>query len=201
MNKKSFKKIPKSWPPEIEYLVDNIFEPTSLEIPPYKIPLSKDHPTHPFTSSPLLPISIDPIMPSPLVKIKSLASQKDHPAYPGNGLFAVKDLKEYNLILKYTGKVTARIEGGEKGSDYELGFNQQFCIDGWRMGSEARFVNDYRGIRPKPNVIFHEYIESHSGKMKMGVWVIPGVGKIRKGEEIVVSYGKSFWKERGKLNN
>ncbi|RHZ74139.1 hypothetical protein Glove_227g61 [Diversispora epigaea] len=199
--RKNSSKIPKSWPSEIGYLTDNVFEPISLEPTPYKFPLSKDHSCHPFTSSLLLPTSIDPVMPSPFVKIKSLASQKDHPAYPENGLFAVKDLKEYSLILKYTGKVTTRIEGGEKGSDYELGFNQQFCIDGWRKGSEARFINDYRGIRPKPNVAFHEYIDSHSGKVKMGVWVIPGVGKIKKGEEIVVSYGKSFWKERGKSIN
>ncbi|CAG8545199.1 565_t:CDS:1 [Acaulospora morrowiae] len=211
MSKKSLKRMPLSWPSEVEYLIDNTYEPSSLEPHPYTFPLSNDHPIHPFTSSPLLPVASDPHMPSTLVKIKSLENvkslngQTNHPAYPGYGLFATKDLKEQTLILKYTGVVTSTknesVECNGKGSDYELSFNGRYCIDGLKKGSEARFINDYRGVLTKPNAIFHEYIDLHSGQVKMGVWVRRGVVKIRKGEEIMVSYGKSFWRERGKLND
>lgn len=71
------------------------------------------------------------------------------------------------------------------------------------MGNEARFVNDYRGIRGEgPNAEFREVLFG-SGERGMGVWVM-GTGKkggkgkagIKKGEEIVVSYGRGFWKAR-----
>ncbi|KAF0417436.1 SET domain-containing protein [Gigaspora margarita] len=199
MSKKLSKRKPTGWPTEIEYLTNNIYEPVSLKPAPYCLPLPKGHPSHPFTSSPLPPVASDPAMPNSCVRIKSLKERKDHPAFPGYGLFATKEFKELCLIISYTGIVTTRTVGGEESSDYVLGFDSQLCIDGWKKGSEARFINDYRGIFSKPNAAFHEYIDSQSGQAKMGVWVMPGVGKIKKGDEIVVSYGKSFWRERGFL--
>ncbi|CAG8600469.1 516_t:CDS:2 [Dentiscutata heterogama] len=199
MDKKLSKRKPTGWPAEIEYLTNNIYEPVTLKPVPYSLPLPKEHPSHPFTSSPLPPVASDPAMPNSWVRIKSLKEQKDHPAFPGYGLFATKELKVLSLIISYTGIVTTRTVGGEENSDYVLGFGSQQCIDGWKKGSEARFINDYRGILSKPNAAFHEYIDSQSGQVKMGVWVMPGAGKIKKGHEIVVSYGKSFWHERGFL--
>ncbi|KAG9288970.1 hypothetical protein G9A89_015519 [Geosiphon pyriformis] len=87
----------------------------------------------------------------------------------------------------------------EEKSNYLLGFGKEICIDGWKQGSEARFINDYRGIASKPNASFHEFIDAKTGELKMGVWVMPGVGKIKKGNEILVSYGKGFWRERSFL--
>jgi SET domain-containing protein len=61
------------------------------------------------------------------------------------------------------------------------------------MGNEARFINDYRGVTDKPNAIFQEY-RSHSGELCMAVWSSARV--IKKGDEILVSYGKSWWQTR-----
>ncbi|CAJ0640405.1 11003_t:CDS:2 [Entrophospora sp. SA101] len=163
----SKKPIPYNWSNDVTYLYYNDYISTSLKPSPYDVSLIKTHPTHPFTASSLLPVAITPNLPNPLVKIKYLKDQKDHPAYPGNGLFATKDLKESTLIISYN-------------------------------GNEARFINDYRGISKKPNAIFHEYIDLNTGMVNMGVWVISGIGKIKKGSEILVSYGKGFWKERSK---
>ncbi|KAF8334023.1 uncharacterized protein EI90DRAFT_3050725 [Cantharellus anzutake] len=84
-------------------------------------------------------------------------------------------------------------------------------IDAEKMGNEARFINDYRGVpislsssttsakkiqtistRLGPNAFFEEvWIE---GMLCMGVW--SGKEGIRKGEEIIVSYGKGWWRAR-----
>lgn len=65
-------------------------------------------------------------------------------------------------------------------------------IDASNMGNEARFVNDYRGIRDKPNAIFEER-KSEAGGLFMSIWTSD---TIKKGDEIVVSYGKCWWRAR-----
>jgi SET domain-containing protein len=61
------------------------------------------------------------------------------------------------------------------------------------MGNEARFVNDYRGIQSKPNIVFKER-RTDSGEVRMSIW--SASTRIRKGEELLVSYGKSWWQHR-----
>jgi len=61
------------------------------------------------------------------------------------------------------------------------------------MGNEARFVNDYRGVSSKPNAVFLDQ-RSPNGDLKICIW--SSNREIRKGEEILVSYGKSWWQAR-----
>jgi len=74
------------------------------------------------------------------------------------------------------------------------------------MGNEARFINDYHGVNEAgPNAVFEEYFVKVKGKggkevwqARMGVWVKPGLeAGIAKGEEILLSYGRGYWKARG----
>lgn len=80
------------------------------------------------------------------------------------------------------------------------------AVDAARMGNEARFVNDYRGVpgAKRPNAEFRDvwWTDLEGGERGMAVFVLPAgkraVGKARtvgvgKGEEILVSYGKGFW--------
>jgi SET domain-containing protein len=83
-------------------------------------------------------------------------------------------------------------------SDYDLSlyrtqYGVSIGIDASRMGNEARFINDYRSVRDKPNASFEDD-RSANGELRMSVWSknLP----IQKGEEILVSYGKSWWRER-----
>jgi len=80
-------------------------------------------------------------------------------------------------------------------------------IDADRKGNEARFINDYRGVALKPNAEFKEVWDERRAERGMGVWVLgegknakeKGKGKwkgVRKGEEILVSYGRGFWGAR-----
>jgi hypothetical protein len=88
-------------------------------------------------------------------------------------------------------------------SDYDLSLDRDhgIGIDADKGGNEARFINDYRGIAEKPNAEFKEIWDARKKERGMGVWVLPegksGKGKgVRKGEEILVSYGRGFWGAR-----
>lgn len=92
-------------------------------------------------------------------------------------------------------------------SDYDLWLDRDghISVDAARMGNEARFVNDYRGVPgvTRPNAEFCEVWDMRRGEKSMAVFVLP-MGKkekgkgggIVKGQEILVSYGKGFWGKR-----
>jgi SET domain-containing protein len=134
-----------------------------------------------------------------------------HPANGQCGLFAAKDLKPGLFILQYLGEVHATSSDSAPGTDphaesnYDLSLDRELGIgiDADKKGNEARFINDYRGIAERPNAEFKEIWDERRKERGMGVWVLPegksgkGKGKgVRKGEEILVSYGKGFWGTR-----
>lgn len=65
-------------------------------------------------------------------------------------------------------------------------------MDAAKGGNEARFVNDYRGVGERANVEFEN--RRVGGQMRIAVMV--GPREIKKGEELLVSYGKGFWDGR-----
>jgi len=118
-----------------------------------------------------------------------------HPANGQHGLFAAKKIPARSHILNYLGEVHC---DDRPDSDYDLSLHRtqdgiSVGIDASKMGNEARFINDYRGIRPRPNAIFEER-RAATGELCMSVW--SGSEPIRKGDEILVSYGKSWWSAR-----
>ncbi|KAI0076284.1 SET domain protein [Panus rudis PR-1116 ss-1] len=129
-----------------------------------------------------------------LVVIRPIREQS-HPAHGQYGLFAAKKIPPKSHILDYIGEVHC---DERPCSDYDLSLYRaqdgtSVGVDASKMGNEARYVNDYRGIRPKPNAIFEERRNSR-GELCMSVWSMSE--GIKKGEEILVSYGKSWWKAR-----
>lgn len=121
-------------------------------------------------------------------------SEENHPAYGQYGLFAAKKIPPKTHILDYVGEVHC---DERPQSDYDLSLYRSQCgadvgIDASVIGNEARFINDFRGVREKPNAVFADE-RSTSGELRMSVW---SMGEIRKGEEILVSYGKAWWKAR-----
>lgn len=209
--------LPKNWPATIPYLTKPIYSPTLT--PTHLCSLR----TKPETALEVLPKEAHPPKGhSPLVKITSITDPK-HPANGQAGLFAVRDLKPGSFILEYLGVIHASPpssedegegegEGEKKGdphahSDYDLSLDRylNLAIDAAKVGNEARFINDYRGIADRPSAEFREIwhpARERTGERGMGVWVLPvgksgnGKGGIRKGEEILVSYGKGFWGAR-----
>jgi len=150
--------------------------------------------------------------PSTLVKITPITIST-HPANGQAGLFAARALPAGSLILPYYGIVHSAAPPHSlehEKSDYDLWLDREaeVAVDADKAGNEARFVNDYRGVRDKPNAEFREVWDPRLGQKGMAVFVLPtgksaaakgkgkGEGGIAKGEEICVSYGKGFWGKR-----
>jgi hypothetical protein len=139
------------------------------------------------------------------VRITKISSPS-HPANGQYGLFASQHLPPDSFILCYIGYVHDKSDTDET-SDYDLSLDRDFGVgvDASKMGNEARFINDYRGIGTAPNAEFRDIlVDIGNGKVekRMGVFVL-SAGKsgkrskgIPKGHEILVSYGKGFWTER-----
>ena len=192
--------LPRNWPKEITYL-------TTLHIPapltPTVLRISSSSGAPPLQ----LPIVRQPHSPSPLVRITPI-TLRSHPANGQHGLLATKPLPPDTLILLYLG-VLHPSSTTDPDSNYDLSVDRDLdlSIDASRSGNEARFINDYRGIRPDgPNAEFRDCLVESRPRIwerRIGVFVL-GAGKaggkrakgIAKGEEIVVSYGKGFWNAR-----
>ncbi|KAF8887968.1 hypothetical protein CPB84DRAFT_1786554 [Gymnopilus junonius] len=130
----------------------------------------------------------------PKVVIRPIATDL-HPAKGQFGLFAAQRIPPKTHILDYIGELHC---DDRPDSNYDLCLCRlpdgvSVGIDASTMGNEARFVNDYRGIRGKPNAIFLDG-RTPAGELRMSVW--SSSEDIKKGEEILVSYGKSWWRSR-----
>ncbi|KAG5733061.1 hypothetical protein E4T56_gene3561 [Termitomyces sp. T112] len=130
----------------------------------------------------------------PSVVIRKISSTV-HPAFGQYGLFASRRIPPKTHIIDYIGEIHC---DDRPDSDYDLSVYRghdgaDVGIDASRMGNEARFINDYRGIMAKPNAIFSD-VDTILGEKRMSIW--SSGQEIRKGEEILVSYGKSWWRAR-----
>lgn len=193
---------PKNWPESIVYLTTPAYSPrlTKAQVQAIRI---KD------ANLPEIPRDLKP-GPCPLVKITPI-SDSQHPAYGQAGLCTTRALPPGRLIMPYLGELHPSSASSHSQSDYDLWLSRtaDVAVDAARMGNEARFVNDYRGVpgQSRPNAEFREVWDARRGEMTMAVFVLPagkkvtakggsGGAGIAKGEEILVSYGKGFWEKR-----
>ena len=183
--------LPKSWPENVLYLTNPVY---SKAVAPDALKTTSDVKTVSNTKGP-----------SSIVKIIQI-KDPGHPANCQHGLFATQHLYPDTLILFYLGHVHGSSDA-DPNSDYDLSLDRELGIgvDASKMGNESRFINDFRGIAVSPNAEFRDvWVGIGKGifEKRMAVYVLPAgkSGKrakgITKGEEILVSYGKGFWKER-----
>src|ERR1700753_2535647 len=170
--------LPKAWPKEIMYLNSLAYAPAiTSEI---RQALHRVPPDAIIIPDPSTPYSMVAI------KRKTLAS---HPAYNQNGLFASKNLPPSSFVILYHGFIHDSNDT-DPSSSYDLSFDAELGvgIDAQSMGNEARFINDYRGIKEKPNAEFKDvWVRLGRGTLerRIGVFVLSGKGRekgIRKGE-------------------
>jgi hypothetical protein len=133
-------------------------------------------------------------------------SDSAHPAHGQYALYTNTHLPPDSFVLPYLGYVHDQTDTDEA-SDYDLSLDRELGIgvDASKMGNEARFINDYRGVATAPNAEFRDiHVDIGHGKVerRVGVFVL-SAGKsgkrakgIGRGQEILVSYGKGFWTER-----
>ncbi|KAF3035126.1 hypothetical protein E8E12_005720 [Didymella heteroderae] len=191
-------RLPKDWPEDTKY----------LRAPSYSKKLIRDKLNTLLISKASL-ASTEQIMATrgPYANVKIIRiSSASHPAQGQYGLYATEHLPPDSFILPYLGFVHDQTESDET-SDYDLSLDRDLGIgvDASKMGNEARFINDYRGISTGPNAEFRDVmVDVGFGivEKRMGVFVL-SAGKSRKrakgigrNEEILVTYGKGFWTER-----
>ncbi|PSR80750.1 hypothetical protein PHLCEN_2v6666 [Hermanssonia centrifuga] len=172
---------PSHWPGELEYLTS----PRYHSSVPVHVRNSLQSTTGALNSAPSQ---------RPSVVIRPITDET-HPAKGQYGLFTSKKIPPRTHILDYIGEVHCN-ERPE--SDYDLSLchhedGSNVGIDASKMGNEARFINDFRGVASRPNALFEE-CRTAAGELRMSVW--SGPQGIKKGDEILVSYGKGFWKAR-----
>lgn len=193
--------LPKNWPESLPYLVS----------PAYSSTLSKTQ-LQTLRSSPQASLDIREIprdfQPGPCANVKiTPITDAQHPACGQAGLFAARALPPGSLILPYLGELHPADSAAHSASDYDLWLDRSghVAVDAARMGNEARFVNDYRGVpgAVRANAEFCEVWNVARGERGMAVFVLPagkrdkGKGQgIAKGQEILVSYGRGFWAKR-----
>ncbi|KAI1387994.1 uncharacterized protein F4822DRAFT_298912 [Hypoxylon trugodes] len=192
---------PRNWPITIPYLSQPSYTP--------HVAKSQHEVVSTRPAAPIAEIPRDfPRGPSALVRIVPI-NDPSHPANGQSGLFAARQLPPGSFILPYYGMVHSSLPPHSlvhEKSDYDLWLDRDgaLAVDAEKMGNEARFVNDYRGVKGRPNSEFRECWDLRRGERCMGVFVLPAgknAGKkaavgIGKGEEILVSYGKGFWSKR-----
>lgn len=191
--------VPRGWPLDIAYLHSPIISKKLdaakvNQLEHFKADLTPGlrvyHTKGPYTNVKITPVS-------------DLA----HPAHGQHALFVTQHLQPDTFILPYLGYVHDQTDADEE-SDYDLSLDRELAIgvDASKMGNEARFINDYRGIAAAPNAEFRDiFVDLGNCRVqkRVGVFVL-SAGKsgkrakgISRGQEILVSYGKGFWTERG----
>ncbi|KAI0322299.1 hypothetical protein OF83DRAFT_1080362 [Amylostereum chailletii] len=174
---------PKGWPTDIRFLHELCYHPS---IPPHVAAFLHGKDGTFYVPRP---------EPRAVVCTIKQISAPSHPASGQNGLFASRKISARTYILDYIGQVHCedRPESSYDLSLYRSQDGLNVGIDATFTGNEARFINDYRGIQGKPNAEFRER-RTATGELRMCVWSL--AEPVKKGDEIVVSYGKAWWKAR-----
>ncbi|KAK3303260.1 uncharacterized protein B0T15DRAFT_438677 [Chaetomium strumarium] len=213
---------PINWPAQLPYLTAPSLSP---HLTPAHLRALRTRLTDSSDPLPEIPRDLKP-GPCPAVRITRI-TDPNHPAYGQAGLFATRDLAPGELVLPYLGEVhigtapfgsptSASDDYDYATSDYDLWLDRDadLAVDAARMGNEARFINDYRGVPGrdgrKANAEFRVAWDprrggAEGGERCMAVFVLHAgkraVGRARvvgiaKGEEVLVSYGRGFWQGR-----
>ncbi|KAF1810852.1 hypothetical protein P152DRAFT_400438 [Eremomyces bilateralis CBS 781.70] len=201
--------LPRNWPSSITYTPIPVHSPnlSSTE-------LRTLHP--PRSTSSLVPALKIPLHSPSYISILPITTP-GHPARGQHGLFAAEDLRPGSHIIFYIGFVHGNSDKeNHSTSDYDLSLVREAVklgVDGEQMGNEARFVNDYRGaLVQAPNAEFRdvwaEYAHGKETRIERCIAIfVREAGKsgkwkngIRRGEEILVSYGKGFWGARKEMD-
>lgn len=197
--------LPKNWPEGLPYLDSPAYSPALSKA---QLQSLRSRPADDDLAAGLREIPRD-VKPGACANVKiTPITDARHPACGQAGLFAARALPAGSLILPYVGELHPADAAAHSSSDYDLWLDRSgdVAVDAARMGNEARFVNDYRGVPDavRPNAEFGEVWDVRRGEKGMAVFVLPagkkakdkGGGGIAKGQEILVSYGRGFWEKR-----
>lgn len=111
----------------------------------------------------------------------------------GNGLFTLKDIKKGENITDYTGKESDTNDpNNDSGYVFQAG-NDRFIDGESTQSSLGRYVNDCGNVKRRKKACVNSRF-SISSKKGRPVFV-KATKNIKKGSEIFLSYGPSYWKK------
>jgi hypothetical protein len=118
----------------------------------------------------------------------------------GLGLYADKAFGGEDKVVEYTGANVAQKDYDKSDGTYGMALGATGrVIDGASTQSGvARYANDCRKTNIRAGVCKGNNLIALTNKDDTRVFFKPVKGKkIRKGDELFVSYGRSYWKDRG----
>jgi SET domain-containing protein len=111
----------------------------------------------------------------------------------GFGVFAVEDIPPYSTLTHYAGILRPeRSIQTERDSTFAFTKFKPFSIDAMHYGNWARFMNHGEEGKPETNVIAWEIY------LPAGPRIVFSAGRhgIKKGEQLLYSYGDEYWEEK-----
>lgn len=127
---------------------------------------------------------------------KYLVVKKSLLAKAGKGLFTKNDIAKGKRIVEYKGRIQkwkdVKHEDGHNG--YLMLINRNAVINAMRSKTFGRYANDATGLSKKPGLRNNAEYVSEGRKC-----FIESTRKIKKGEEILVGYGREYWRLIRKL--
>jgi hypothetical protein len=114
----------------------------------------------------------------------------------GYGVFANVDIPPYSTLCHYVGKVilTKNLKA-EHDSTFSFNHFEKYSIDAMKKGNWARFMNHSDLNAPSNNVLVWEYY----AKDFPYIVFTSGHKRIKKGTQLLYSYGEEYWKDRKSL--
>ncbi|MEQ1736980.1 MAG: SET domain-containing protein-lysine N-methyltransferase, partial [Rhodoglobus sp.] len=132
--------------------------------------------------------------------LQRLAIAKSTIPGAGEGLFLAKGaepIRRGERIVLYSGDWARVLPDSDDGGPYFLQITRNLCVDAARTNTAlGRWANDPRGgvdafgKKRRPNALLIAHRAGKQGALKAS-------RKINPGEEILVSYGRSYWKGHG----
>lgn len=117
----------------------------------------------------------------------------------GQGLFAKKDFKNKELVTPYNGKMIDRAESDRTDSGYAVEINRNLFVDGRDTQSGfGRWPNDCRSRSKRMKQCKGNNAKLAVDRVRRKVNV-RATKKIKKGDEVYVSYGQHYWNESAAL--
>lgn len=114
----------------------------------------------------------------------------------GYGVFAKEDIPPYSTLHLYSGVLMLDDEiDPDHDSTFSFTDLKNYSIDAMKAGNWTRFMNHSDESDPTNNVIPWEYYREDGPRI---VFTSGNYG-IKKGEQLLYSYGESYWEEKGKF--
>eukprot|EP00049_Salpingoeca_infusionum_P000086 m.37075 g.37075 ORF g.37075 m.37075 type:complete len:1054 (+) comp10065_c0_seq3:230-3391(+) len=131
-----------------------------------------------------------------LVEIRKIVDEK-HPCYGSHGLFARQDIPrltqgEPTRIGVYTGVLipilNAQNDLVNKSSYVAQLIKDKIDVDAGKWGNEMRYINHWKGIGTVNVQLHNEVCDCGTHLVR-----VRAVTNIRKGQELLLDYGKEYW--------